>query len=63
MHKASRVQESPQLTTPEEGEDRRPSIPAREPSAAAEDCSRQPEGQRGSGHSQKRAGTRWSASN
>ena len=57
MYKASRVQEFPQLATPEGGEDRRPPIPARDPSAAAEDSSRQPEGQRGSGHPQKRAGT------
>ena len=57
MHKASRAQELPQLTTPKGGEDRRPPIPASDPSAAAEDRSRQPEHQRGSGHPQKRAGT------
>ena len=47
MHKASRVQELPQPTSPEGGEDRQPPIPVRDPSAAAEDRSRQPEGQRG----------------
>ena len=61
--KASRVQELPQPATPEGGVNRRPPIPACDPSAAAEDRSRQPEGQRGSGHPQKRAGTRWGASN
>ena len=46
MHKASRVQELPQPASPEGGEDRRPPIPVRDPSAAAEDRSRQPEDQR-----------------
>ena len=63
MHKASRVYETVPSTTPEGGEDRWPSIPAREPDAAVEDRSRQPEGQRDSSHPQKRAGTRWGASN
>ena len=58
MHKASRVHETEPSATPEGGEERRPSIPAREPAAVAEDRSRQPEGQRGSGHPQKQAGTR-----
>ena len=44
MHKALRVYETAPSATPEGGEDRRPSIPAREPAAAAEDRSRQPEG-------------------
>ena len=57
MHKASRIHESSPSATPEGGEDRRPTIPTREPAAVAEDRSRQPEGQRGSGHPQKRAGT------
>ena len=47
MHKASRVQELPQSATPEGGEDTRPPIPGRDRTAAAEDRSRQPEGQRG----------------
>ena len=47
MHKASRVQELPQPASPKGGEDRRPPIPMRDPSAAAEDRSRHPEGQRG----------------
>ena len=47
MHKASRVQELPQPASPEGGEGRRPPIPECDPSAAAEDRSRQPEGQRG----------------
>ena len=47
MHKASRVQKLPHPASPEGGEDRRPPIPVREPSAAEEDRSRQPEGQRG----------------
>ena len=46
MHKASRVQELPQPASPEGGEDRRPPIPVRDPSAASEDRRRQPEGQR-----------------
>ena len=58
IHKASRVHETSPSATPEGGEDRRPSIPASEPASAAEDRSRQPEGQRDSGHPQKRAGTR-----
>ena len=57
MHKASRVHETSPSATPEGGEDRRPSIPAREPTAA-EDRSCQPEGQRDSGQLQKRAVTR-----
>ena len=63
MHKVSRVHETTPSATPEGGEDRRPSIPMHEPDAAAEDRSRQPEGQIASGHPQKRAGTRWGASN
>ena len=47
MHKVSRVQELPQFASPEGGEDRRPPIPGRDRSAAAEDRSLQPEGQRG----------------
>ena len=47
IHKASKVQELPQPASPEGGEDRRPPIPVRDSSAAAEDRSRQPEGQRG----------------
>ena len=58
MHKASRVPETSPSATPEGGEDRRQPIPEREPAAAAEDHSRQPKGQRDSGHPQKRAGTR-----
>ena len=44
MHKALRVYETAPSATSEGGEDRRPSIPACEPTAAAEDRSRQPEG-------------------
>ena len=63
MHKASRVHETEPSATPEGGEDRRPSIPAREPVAAAEDRSHQPKGQRDSSQPQKRDGTRRGASN
>ena len=63
MHKASRVLRQRLSATPEGGEDKRPTIPVREPAAAAEDCSRQPKGQRDSGHPQKRAWPRWGASN
>ena len=55
MHKASRVYETAPSATPEGGEDRRPSIPEREPAAAAEDRKRQPEGWRDSSQPQKRA--------
>ena len=44
--------------TPEGREDRRPTVPASESAAAAEDRSHQPEGQRDSGHPQKWAGPR-----
>ena len=58
MHKASRVYEMELTATPEGGEDRRPSIPAREPDAAVEDRKRQPKGWRDSSQPQKRAGPR-----
>ena len=49
MHNALRVHETAPSATPKGGEDRRPTIPACEPAATAEDRIRQPKGQSNSG--------------